>query len=187
MKSLSGKKINVVQPTSMYKWAKNFKRIQDRFFKLPVKPRRQKQIEDFIILNNFKKVFHLNEVLIDFDINNNIWTKNILDADLILKTDARLDRASCDGIIKKINSYTLQCNKMLWTLNRHYLNINNKPIDLELPSDYQQAITSWLSQSLPNHIVVDLSWYYLDNGKYFTWSIPDRIYYIERIKDDNIQ
>ena len=69
MKTLSGKKIKVVKTESLYKWAKNFKRIQERFYEEPIKLKRIKNIEDFITLNNYRKVYFIGEVELDLDIN----------------------------------------------------------------------------------------------------------------------
>ena len=47
----------IVQPTrSLYRWSKIFNRLQRNFFIEETKLRREKQIEDFITLNGFKKV-----------------------------------------------------------------------------------------------------------------------------------
>jgi hypothetical protein len=180
MQSLSGKRVNVVSPHSMYKWAKNFKNIQNRFFLEKTELRRQKQIEDFISLNGYRKVHHLHEVNIDFNIKNVSWVKTPSEADIILKTDMRPDRSSCQTIIEQIGSWLNECPALYLCINRHYLNLDNQPINLELPDDYQLAITSWLTQSLKTEFVVDLSWQYIDLGQHFTWSIPDRHYFITR-------
>ena len=173
------KEIKVVQPSSLYTWAKNFKRIQDRFYNSQYKLRRIQQIEDFIQLNNFHKVYHIQDVLLDFDISKDMFTDDIQDSDLILVTHQGYSRYPCTGIIEQINKWLSACPKIYLCLNRHYLNIDNQQIDMQLPSDYQQAITSWLQQSLSNQVVVDLSRNYIDFMQNFTWSVPDRHYYIE--------
>ena len=172
--------VEVIPTRSLYKWAKNFKRVQDRFYDNQFKLRRLQQIEDFIILNNFKKVFHIEEVHLDID-NPQIQFISDMDlADIILVTHQGYSRYPCDGIIKQIEKWLEKCDYLYLCLNRHYLNIDNQKINLLLPNDYLPAITSWLEQSLPYHSVVDLSRNYLDEGKHFTWSIPDRHYYITK-------
>ena len=135
----TSKKIKIVKPFALYKWAKNFKRIQDRFYGNQYKLRRIQQIEDFITLNNFNKVHHIEEVHIDLELSPKIFTHNINDTDL---------------------------------------NIDNSNLDMDLPDDFQKAITSWLQKSLKDCVVMDLSRNYVDYGQHFTWSLPDRHYYI---------
>jgi hypothetical protein len=42
------------------------------------------------------------------------------------------------------------------------------------------AMTQWLKKQLPDTKILDMSLDYLDRGNWFTWVVPDRIYYIER-------
>ena len=171
------KQICVIETKNLYKWAKNFKRIQDRFYANRYKLRRLQQIEDFIFLNGYSKVFHNEEVLLDLDIPK---TDDKKLADLILVTHQGYSRYPLSGIIDKIVEWTKSADLYL-CLNRHYLNINNKPLSYNLPSDYQQAITYWLKKELGKKFtVVDLSRNYIDLGKNFTWSCPDRHYFICR-------
>ena len=181
MKTKSGKEISIVGPRPLYKWARNFKRIQDRFYPEPVKLRRIKQIEDFIILNGYRKVYHIDEVILDLDIPNDWFVDNIQAADLILVTDQKFSRYPLTGIVEKIRDLTSNVPDAYICLNRHYLNIDNQHVNMDLPQDYLQAITSWLSSSLDDHVVVDMSRNYVDVGKSFTWVCPDRHYYIRRI------
>ena len=172
--------IEVIPSISLYKWAKNFKRIQDRFYDNQFKLRRLQQLEDFVVLNNFKKVYHIEEVFLDI-VNPKIeFVNDIKDADLLLVTHQGYSRYPCKGIIEQIEKWLCECNHIYLCLNRHYLNINNDKIDLDLPDNFLQAITSWLQQSLPNNHIVDMSRDYLDYGKHFTWSLPDRHYYITK-------
>jgi len=181
MQTKSGKEISVVGPRPLYKWARNFKRIQDRFYLESVKLRRIKQIEDFIILNGYKKIFHIDEVILDLNIPNDRFVYELSTADLILVTDQKFSRYPLSGIIEKICDLTSTVPDAYICLNRHYLNIDNQRVEMDLPQDYQQAITAWLSSSLPDHVVVDMSRNYLDIGRSFTWVCPDRHYYIRRI------
>jgi len=190
MKSISGKNVIVTKAPYLHKWGKNFKIIQDRFYPPGTRIRRQKQIEDFMYLNGYTKIHHIEEVRIDFEIKNAVYVDNAQDAEIILKTDQRLDRATCNDIIAQIDTWLDICPTLYICLNRHYLNINNANINLELPDDYLLAIATWIKKSLPNDFVVDLSWDYIDTGDQFTWSIPDRHFYIKRNRggtNDNIQ
>jgi len=180
MKSISGKEVIITKSPYLHKWGKNFKNIQDRFYPPNTLIRRQKQIEDFMYLNGFTHIFHAEEVRIGFEIKNNNWANSEHDADIILKTDQRLDRATCNDIIAQLDRWLDICPSLYVCLNRHYMNINNAPINLELSDDYQLAIAEWVKQSLPTDFVVDLSWDYIDTGDQFTWSIPDRHFYIKR-------
>ena len=181
MKTKSGKEISVVGPRHLYKWARNFKRIQDRFFLDSVKVRRIKQIEDFVILNGYRKIYHMDEVILDISIPNDWMVDKLSDADLVLITDQKFSRYPLCGILEKIKDLTSKIPNAYICLNRHYLNIDNQRVEMDLPQDYQQAITAWLSSSLPDHVVVDISRNYLDVGRSFTWVCPDRHYYIRRI------
>jgi len=172
------KQIEIVPSGNLYKWSKNFKRVQDRFFNNQYKLRRLQQIEDFIYLNNFNKIYHEYDVDLELEVST-VESKS--DADLILITHQGYSRYPLSGIIDKINQWLEDCPSLYLCLNRHYLNIDNKKVDIDLPNDYLPAITSWLSQSLPNTTVIDISRNYVDNGKYFTWVCPDRHYYIKKI------
>ena len=174
------KKITIIKPTALYKWAKNFKRIQDKFYDNKYKLRRLQQIEDFITLNDYKQIHHIEEVHLDINIPTVEFVDNIKQAELLLVTHQGYSRYPCTGIIEQINTWLNDCNNIYLCLNRHYLNIDNKQIPLKLPNDYQQAITSWLKQSLPNNTVIDLSKNYIDYGLNFTWSVPDRHYFISK-------
>lgn len=167
--------INVVPEKNLYRWVKNYKRLQDSYWGGEYKLRRLQQIEDFVILNGYKNVYHIEEVLLDLEIPT---VDNEKDADLILVTHQGYSRYPLNGIIEKILQWTKSTDLYL-CLNRHYLNIDNQTVNLKLPDDYQQAITSWLKQSLPNHTVIDMSLNYIDIGNHFTWSCPDRHYYIK--------
>lgn len=181
MNTLSGKKIEVVQSKSLYKWTKNFKRIQERFYSEKIKIRRILQIEDFVKLNGYKKIFHINEVLLDLELTSTLFVENIDNADLILITDQKFSRYPCRGIIEKIKFYASKSDLYL-CLNRHYLNIDNQKIEHNLNENYLQAITQWLKLELENFIVIDMSRDYVDLGKHFTWTCPDRHYLIKRVK-----
>jgi len=172
------KQIEVIPSSNLYKWAKNFKRVQDRFFDNQYKIRRLQQIEDFIYLNNFNKVYHEYEVDLELEMST-VESKS--DADLILITHQGYSRYPLSGIIEKVSQWLEECPNLYLCLNRHYLNIDNKKVDIDLPDSFLPAITSWLTQSLPNAVVVDISRNYVDRGSHFTWVCPDRHYYIKKI------
>ena len=171
------KEIQVVQPFASYKWAKNFKRIQERFFDNKYKLRRIKQIEDFIKLNNFTKVFHDEEVILDLDYGIAQPVRDLNQCDLILVTHQGYSRYPLQGIIEQIHKWLSLCDNLYLCLNSHYINIYNQTVDLDLPKDFLPAITSWLQQSL-SYKVIDMSVDYLDKGEHFTWVVPDRHYFI---------
>lgn len=177
---MTKKQIQVVAPFGLYKWAKNFKRIQDRFYQNKYKLRRIQQVEDFINLNGFKKIYHIEEVQLDLELDRTMFTEDIKSSDLVLVTHQGYSRYPCVGIVEQIKKWLDDCPDLYLCLNRHYLNIDNQKIDLDLPVDYQQAITAWLKKSLDGCFVVDMSRNYIDYGQNFTWSLPDRHYYIGR-------
>lgn len=176
--SVKNKQIKVVDPFNLYKWAKNFKKIQDKFYNNNYKLDRLQKIEDFITLNSFTKVHHIEEVRLDLHLQYGTLVDSPNDADLILVTHQGYSRYPCVGIIEQIKQWTDRCPNLYLCLNRHYINIDNQKINEHLPDDYLKAITVWLRKSLPGYIVTDLSSDYVDRGDHFTWSIPDRHYYI---------
>lgn len=176
------KTIEVVPVGNMYKWAKNWKRIQDRYFDNQYKLRRLQQIEDFVKLNGFTSVYHDEEVLLDLNIP---IVDDITKSDLILVTHQGYSRYPLNGIIEQIQNWLLQCPHLYICLNRHYINIDNQSIGYNVPDDFLVAITYWLQQELKNAVVIDMSRNYIDLGKHFTWSCPDRHYYIRAFDETN--
>jgi len=176
------KKIKIVREQNLYHWVKNWKRVQENYFGKKYKIRRLQQIEDFVCLNNYKNVFHIEEVLLDLEIPT---VDNIIDSDLILVTHQGYSRYPLEGIVEQCNRW-LDHGDLYLCLNRHYLNINNSSIELDVSDNYQVAITQWLKNSLDDCVVVDLSRDYVDDGSYFTWACPDRHYYIKRINHEKI-
>jgi len=170
------KNIKIVKDKNLYQWTKNWKRIQENYWDGNYKIRRLQQIEDFVRLNNYTSVFHVEEVILDL----NIPVVDVIEkADLALVTHQGYSRYPLDGIIEQCNRW-LEHSDLYLCLNRHYLNIDNKPIDISVNDDYQIAITQWLSAKLDNCVVVDLSRDYVDDGGYFTWACPDRHYFIKK-------
>ena len=168
-------KTKIVKNSSLYKWGRNFKRIQDRFYKNQYKLKRIQQIETFIKQGKFQKVYHIKQTRLDLDIPT---VDNIIDCDLVLVTHQGYSRFSCKGIIRWIKGLINNNKNLYFCLNRHYLNIDNSDIGLELDDDYEKAIVQWLKLSLPDYTVKELSNRYVDKGKHFTWSVPDKHFYI---------
>jgi len=170
----------LVKPTqALYKWANIFNRLQRNFFVDEVKLRREKQIEDFITLNGFKKVkFKIDtDVFRTFDIER---CEHSSDADIVVITDQKFSRYPCPFLIEQIVKQLDKCPNLYLCLNRHYINIDNSYHDTTLDPKFTIAITQWLKKSLPGYNVVDLSADYIDYGRHFTWAIPDRHFFIQR-------
>lgn len=170
------KQPKVIKKDSLYKWNKNWKRIQTRYWGNQYKLRRIQQIEDFVKLNGFQKVYHIQEVLLDAEIPT---VDNINDCDLILVTHQGYSRLPMTGIVEQINSWLEICPNLYLCLNRYYLNIDNQKIDMQFTGDYLTDITKYFKENL-NYNIVDLSSDYNDDGSYFTWVVPDRQYFISK-------
>lgn len=173
-----GKNVNVTAPTNLYKWAKVWGKIQKSYYDDQVYLRREKQIEDFITLNEFKNIY----VMKDTDILSKIDSvESAADADLVVITDQKFSRLPCPALIDQIQKLLDECPRMFLCLNRHYINIDNSFIDASLSDHYPLAITQWLKKNMQQANVLDLSLDYLDCGDWFTWVVPDRMYFIERV------
>jgi hypothetical protein len=172
-----GKSVTVIAPTNLYKWARVWGRIQKGYYQDTVYLRREKQIEDFVILNQFANLY----IEKDTDILENLTSvAQPNQADLIIITDQKFSRLPCPALIDKIESLLDQCPRMFVCLNRHYINIDSSFVDPTVDDHYPLAITQWLVKNLPTARVLDLSLDYLDCGDWFTWVVPDRMYFIER-------
>lgn len=171
----------IIDPTrALYKWARGWHHIQKKFFVEPVKLRREKQIEDFIILNQFKKI--------KFKIDTDIFTEfsaaercgESSEADLVVITDQKFSRYPCPYLIEKIREQLNKCPQLYLCLNRRYINIDNSYIDTSLDQNFSVAITQWLKKSLPELDIIDMSLDVEEYGNQFTWAIPDRHYFIRK-------
>jgi len=170
--------VKVVKFENLYKWAKIWGSVQKKYYPYDVVLRREKQIEDFVLLNGYDKVY----VEKDTDILKNLGTTSDLSqADLVVITDQKFSRMPCSGIVEKINLILDKCPNLLLCLNRHYINIDNSYCDPTAHQNFNLAITQWLKNSLTDCRLLDLSLDYVDRGDWFTWVIPDRIYFIHRI------
>jgi len=175
------KTIVINKSKNLYKWSKIFNRLQMNFFKEETKLRREKQIEDFIYLNEFKSVMLVTDTDVFGEFKNTIQvTTDPTKADIVIITDQKFSRYPCPDIINRIIDLVDCCPNLYLCLNRHYINIDNSYIDINLAPDFPLAITQWLVKELPAHQILDLSLNYLDRGDYFTWAIPDRHYLIRK-------
>ena len=176
IETILGKTVDVVSNPNLYKWAKVWGSVQKRYSTAPVQIRREKQILDFVHLNEFKKLY----IEKDTDILEQLHSQSTPDnCDLVIVTDQKFSRLPCCGIVERILYLLERSPRLLICLNRHYINIDNQYCDPGLDSNINLAITQWLKRSLPEQTVLDLSLDYVDHGDYFTWVLPDRIYYIE--------
>lgn len=172
-----GKSIQTVSPRNLYKWASVWGKVQKNYYPNPVYLRREKQIEDFVKLNEFKNLY----IEKDTDILKQLASvSDPGSADLIIITDQKFSRLPCCAIVEMVSSLLEQCPRILLCLNRHYINIDHSFVDADLSDHYPLAITQWLKKQLPDADIVDLSLDYLDCGDWFTWVVPDRIYYIQQ-------
>lgn len=177
--TLTNKKL-IVQPTrALYKWAKIFNRLQRDFFIEETKLRREKQIEDFIILNGFKRVKFKTDtdVFKSFIIDR---CEHSVDADLVVITNQKFSRYPCPEIINQIRKQLDKCSRLYLCLNRHYINIDNSYHDPLLDANFTVAIGQWLRKELAEFDIIDLSLDYIDYGHAFTWAVPDRHFYIKK-------
>ena len=176
IENIQGKEVDVIETINLYKWAKIWGKVQKNYYPKPVMLRREKQIEDFVLLNEFQYLY----IVKDTDILKNLNSVDTPEqADLIIITDQKFSRLPCSAMIEQIQELLLQCPKISLCLNRHYVNIDNSFCDSALSDHYTLAVTQWLKKNLVNSRVTDLSLDYLDCGDYFTWVVPDRMYYIE--------
>jgi hypothetical protein len=172
------KKVDIVSSNklNLYKWAKTWGKIQKNYYKNSVYLRREKQLEDFIKLNGFSRPF----IIKDTDVLKTVVTVDDIDkADIVVVTDQKFSRYPCVEIIEQIKKLLTRCPSLLICLNRHYINIDGNYVDTSLDDSYTVAITQWLKKQLPANKIIDMSLDYIDFGDWFTWVIPDRIYYIE--------
>ena len=179
VETIQGKKVDVIKSGNLYKWAKIWGKVQKNYYPQPIVLRREKQIEDFVLLNEFRNLY----IVKDTDILQNLNSVSTPEhSDLIIITDQKFSRLPCPAMINKIQELLSNCSKMYLCLNRHYVNIDSSFCDPTLSDHYPLAITQWLKKNLVGATVTDLSLDYLDCGDYFTWVVPDRMYYIEKCK-----
>ena len=170
------KTVELIEPRTLYKWAKFWGRVQKSYYGEDVYLRREKQIEDFVSLNEFKNLY----VEKDTDILKQLESvEHPSQADLVIITDQKFSRLPCTALIERLSTLLHQCPCLFVCLNRHYINIDNSYIDPTLSDHFPLAVTQWLKKNLPNASVLDMSLDVVDDGNWFTWVVPDRMYYIE--------
>lgn len=171
--------VTISAPQTLYKWAKVWGGVQKKYYRDKVFLRREKQILDFILLNQYHNVY----VEKDTDVFDDLPTvDDPAQADLVLITDQKFSRMPCRGIVDRINSLLAQCPNLMLCLNKHYINIDNSFRDSSLSDNLNLAVTQWLIKQVQDASVLDLSLDYVDRGDWFTWVIPDRIYFIQNKK-----
>lgn len=164
----------------LYKWNRSYGGLQRKYFTEKIVYRREKQIEDFIRLNEFAKVKFYTET----DILRSIIAERGVDhsQDLTVIATQQFSRYPCHEIIRQIKYQLQQCPRLYLCLTRWYINIDNSYQDLSLDDNFVFAITQWLRRGLPEASVLDLGLDRQENGNFFTWVVPDRHFYIE-LKD----
>jgi len=174
------KSLQIESPRNLYKWARVWNATQRKFFTEEVRMRREKQIEDFIVLNEFRRVHFVTDtdVFVNFDQTHRVASPD--QADLVVITDQKFSRYPCTVLVEQILILLNQCPNLFVCLNRHYINIDNSYIDSTLSDKLTLAIPQWLRKSLPQTKILDLSQDYVDHGESFTWVIPDRLFYIQK-------
>ena len=177
MKTLTGKTIVVDNGQRVYNWHKNYKQVQLNFFGPDTGLRRERTINDFLAFNASEPVYIIKDnqtfTEVDFKV-----TDNYDQSQTVLITDQKFSRLPCPEIIRQLNQHLLY-RDVLVCLNRTYINIDNSYHDDSLSADYQLAIHEWLIKNI-NGRVTNLSNRYFENGSYFTWVIPDQIFWLRR-------
>lgn len=171
--------INILPTRPLYKWANIFNRLQRNFFAEDVTLRREKQIEDFLRLNEFSRV----AVIKDTDVLQSIEALRCDpdEAEITVITDQKFSRYPCPALIDTIKATIAQCPRLYLCLNKHYINIDNSFHDLSLHPNFNVAIGQWLRKNLEGCTVLDLSLDFVDYGQSFTWAVPDRHFYITNV------
>ena len=96
----------IIETKDLYFWHKNWNKVQQSFFDEPYKLARIHKIEQFVANNQFKKVNHIKDNYIDFNFD---CVDNMMGADLVLITDQKISRLSCEKIIKTIEVCLKNC------------------------------------------------------------------------------
>lgn len=172
--------VEVISPFNLYKWNRHYLKLQSNFFIEKFKFLREKQIQDFVYLNDFDRVYIIKDTDIFKDGFKAQTVETMNQANLVIVTDQNFSRYPCPEILKQIQKIIKVCPNLYLCLNRHYINIDNSYHDNSLSDEWQLAITQWLKKGLPEMSVLDLSFTWDDRGDYLSWSIPDRHYYISK-------
>ena len=178
---ISNRPVIIESPRGLYHWTRIFNRLQRNFFVESVQLRREKQIEDFIKLNGYKRVKFKTDTDVFTEIIDVIQCGKSSEAELVVITDQKFSRYPCTVLIEQIKNQLERCSQLYLCLNRHYVNIDNSYCDAALDQNFNLAISQWLKKQLPDYDIVDLSLDYLDCGTAFTWAIPDRHFFIRKL------
>lgn len=161
----------------LYKWNRSYGSLQRKYFEEPVIYRREKQIEDFILLNDFQRVQFETETDILHNVKSQRGVKS--NPDLTVIATQKFSRHPPQALLEQIGKQLDCCPRLYLCLMRWYINIDNSYCDPTLSDDYVTAITQWLRRGLPRARVLDLGINTQENGNFFSWVIPDRHFYIE--------
>lgn len=161
----------------LYKWHRTYGGLQKKYFKENITYRREKQVEDFIRLNNFNKVKFQVETDILTSIIKERGVKN--NQDLTVIANQSFSRYPCPEILRQIKLELEQCPNLYLCLIRWYINIDNSYFDPTLSDNFVYAITQWLRRGIPEAHVIDLGLDRQEDGNYFSWVIPDRHFFIQ--------
>lgn len=172
------RKLIIEDPRGLYHWAKIFNRLQRNFFQDTVELRREKQIRDFLILNNYKKVFFITDTDVFLDLAH-LTVNDIDEAEIVVITDQKFSRYPCPEIINQIQKILDKDKHLYLCLNRHYINLDNSYHDTSLDKSFTIALGQWLRKNLNLYSIIDLSLDFVDYGHSFTWAIPDRHFFIK--------
>ena len=129
----TNKQLIVETPRGLYKWSRIFNRLQRNFFDEPLKLRREKQIEDFIVLNGFKKVRFKTDTDLFLDFDQAEQCEHSHDADLTVITDQKFSRYPCPIIIEKILEQLDKCPNL-------FLGVTNSLSNFSQASSIDQGI-----------------------------------------------
>lgn len=152
----------------------NWNRLQLRYFEEVCKIRREKNIEDFILMNGIQRVHVIkdNSILDEFFVNNRIQLVEADDADLVVITDQRFSRLSVNNMLTQLRNILNRCPKIYFCLNKYYLNANEGNVYPNLPEEYDPAIVRWLTDNLVDTVVLNRSEIFEEDGSCFTWVVP---------------
>ena len=161
----------------LYRWNRTYGGLQRKYFTENIVYRREKQIEDFIKLNEFQKV----KFYVETDILKSVIKERGVDAgqDLTVIATQQFSRYPCPEILRQIRLHLDQSPRLYLCLIRWYINIDNSYHDPSLDDNFVFAITQWLRRGLPEATVLDLGLDRQENGHFFSCVIPDRHFYIE--------
>lgn len=158
-----------------YPWRHpKWNQIQLRWFGKGCISRREKNLQDFITTNGFRRVNIIkdNFILDDFLRQHNISEVPADQADAVIITSQQFSRFDVQVMLDKLRELIEQCPLIYFCMNKYYLNGNESVMDTELPDDYDAAIVHWLRKHLPNANITNLTSTFPEDGSWFTWVVP---------------